>query len=157
VSPPKPKPDDAGALRDRALGLLARREHSRAELRRKLAAPELDPDVLGDLLDRLAAAGLQSDLRYAEAFVRGRVERGHGPVRIRQELRRRGVAADLADAALAGADVDWHERLAAVHRKRFGTAPPADRRELARRARFLAQRGFAAEPIRELLTDPGEA
>jgi regulatory protein len=155
--PPKSKPDAASALRERALGLLARREHSQAELRRKLADPERDGADLDALLEQLAAAGLQSDARYAEAFVHSRVLRGQGPLRIRQELRQRGVAADLADSALAEAGVDWAEQLAAAYRKRFGSAPPGDRRDLARRARFLAQRGFASEQIRALLTDPGEA
>lgn len=158
MSPPsKPRPDAASALRERALGLLARREHSRVELRRKLAGPETGAAELDALLDQLAAAGLQSDARYAEAFVHSRVLRGQGPLRIRQELRQRGVAADLTDAALAEAGVDWAEMLAAAHRKRFGSTPPGDRRDLARRARFLAQRGFASEQIRALLTDPGEA
>ena len=155
MSPPKPKPDDA--LRQRALGLLARREHSRAELQRKLAGPEHDSAEIMSLVEHLAEAGLQSDSRYAEAFVRSRIERGHGPIRIRQDLRQRGVSSEQAEIALAEAEVDWHAQLSAAHRKRFGTSPPADRRDLARRARFLAQRGFAAELIRELLTDSGEA
>jgi len=157
MNPPrlKLKPDDA--LRQRALGLLARREHSRAELQRKLTGPETDAAELGALIEHLATAGLQSDTRYAEAFVRSRIERGHGPIRIRQELRQRGVASDTAATALDEAEVDWSTQLAAVHRKRFGSAPPTDRRDLARRARFLAQRGFVTEQIRALLTDLGEA
>ncbi len=157
MNPSKPKPDDVDALRQRALGLLARREHSRTELLRKLTGPETDAVKLEVLIEHLATAGLQSDTRYAEAFVRSRIERGHGPIRIRQELRQRGVATDTAETALNEAEVDWSTQLAAVHRKRFGSSPPADRRDLARRARFLAQRGFAAEHIRELLTDLGEA
>ncbi len=157
MSPPKPRPDGPGALRERALGLLARREHSRLELRRKLADADLAPDTLDALLDDLAAAGLQSDQRYAESFVRSRVERGQGPLRIRQELRRRGVAAGLAERVLEEADVDWTTRLREVRRKRFGNAPPTDRREQARQARFLAQRGFPETAIRALLTDSDEA
>ena len=157
MSPPKPKPDDSDALRARALGLLARREHSRGELRRKLAARDTDAQALEATLERLAAAGLQSDERFAESFLRSRAERGQGPLRIREELRQRGVDDATAAAALAAAEVDWRDLLRAVHRKRFGSAPPADRRELARRARFLAQRGFAAEAIRGLLTDLDEA
>ena len=157
MSPPKPKPDDADALRARALGLLARREHSRAELRRKLATRDTDREALEELLGRLAAANLQSDERFAESFLRSRVERGQGPLRIREELRQRGVDDATAAAALEAAAVDWGELLRAVHRKRFGSAPPADRREFAQRARFLAQRGFAAEAIRNLLTDLDEA
>jgi len=124
MNPPrlKLKPDDANALRQRALGLLARREHSRAELQRKLTGPETDAAELGALIEHLATAGQQSDTRYAEAFVRSRIERGHGPVRIRQELRQRGVASDTAATALDEAEVDWSTQLAAVHRPR-----PVDR------------------------------
>jgi len=157
VSPPKPKPEGLAALRDRALGLLARREHSRFELRRKLSDAAAEPGELDAVLDDLAAAGLQSDRRYAESFVRSRIERGQGPLRIRKELRQRGVEAALAEQALAEAEVDWDARLRDVHRKRFGSTPPADRREQARQARFLAQRGFPDAAIRDLLTDPGEA
>ena len=157
MNPSKPKPESTDTLRQRALGLLARREHSRAELRRKLSGPDTLPGELEALLDGLVESGLLSDARYAEVFVRSRIERGHGPLRIHRDLRQRGVDDGLARDALAEADVDWRERLAEVHRKRFGTAPPADRREQARRARFLAQRGFDGDAIRALLTDPGEA
>ena len=157
MSPPKPRPEGSGALRERALGLLARREHSRLELRRKLADDDLAPVTLEGVLDDLAAAGLQSDRRYAESFVRSRIARGQGPVRIRQELRRRGVEAALAEQALEEAEADWTDLLREAHRKRFGDAPPDDRREQARRARFLAQRGFPEAAIRKLLTDPDEA
>ncbi len=157
MSPPKPRPEGLAALRDRALGLLARREHSRFELRRKLSDAAPEPGELDAVLDDLAAAGLQSDRRYAESFVRSRIERGQGPLRIRKELRQRGVEAALAEQALAEAEVDWDARLRDVHRKRFGSTPPTDRREQARQARFLAQRGFPDAAIRDLLTDPGEA
>ncbi len=157
MNPPRPRPEDPGALRERALGLLARREHSRFELRRKLGDAHAEPGLIEALLDDLAAAGLQSDRRYAESFVRSRVGRGQGPLRIRQELRQRGIDSALAAQALADSEADWDARLREVYRKRFGTAPPADRREQARRARFLAQRGFPETAIRKLLTDPGEA
>jgi regulatory protein len=151
VSRPPSRPDPEHALRNRALGLLARREHSRRELARKLAGAA--DAQLTALLDTLAADGLQSDSRYAEQFVASRAERGHGPLRIRHDLRQRGVAEALVEAAFAAADVDWEGRLEAVRRKRFGDPLPAGRDARARQARFLAQRGFTAEQIHKRLTD----
>ena len=103
------------------------------------------------MLDRLAACGLQSDARYAEQYVAMRAARGYGPVRIRAELRERGVDAAVIDDWLDERDASWRERLRVVARKRFGAAAPADFRERARRARFLEQRGFGAELIRREL------
>jgi regulatory protein len=105
------------------------------------------------VLDALAACGLQSDARYVEQYVAMRAARGYGPVRIRAELRERGVDGLLIDEWLDERDPAWRERLRAVARKRFGTAAPADFRDRARRARFLEQRGFGAELIRRDLFD----
>ena len=135
-----------------AVRLLAAREHSRLELERKLARRHAPRTVAG-VLDRLVEEGLQSDARFAEEYVRSRVERGFGPLRIRAELRERGVSDDLIEAALASFDDSWHHHLAAVACRKYGDAPPADRRDLARRARFLASRGFPEHLIRELLLD----
>ncbi|MDQ8022898.1 MAG: recombination regulator RecX [Moraxellaceae bacterium] len=145
----------ATALRNRALRLLARREHSRAELAAKLRG-EAEPEMLAALLDRLAETGLQSDARYAESFVRSRAER-HGVGRLRNELARRGVAETLIDDALATlADEgggDEMARLRAVWQKKFGDKPQ-DAREWARQARFLQSRGFTSELIRKVLKEP---
>ncbi|HEY5719880.1 MAG TPA: regulatory protein RecX, partial [Gammaproteobacteria bacterium] len=117
MSGPRPRPE--AAPRARALDLLARREHSRAELRRKLGGAGSDPAELDAVLDQLAAAGLQSDARYAESYVRSYAERGDGPLKIRQGLRQRGVDGSLIDAALEAAEVDWGERLESARAKRF--------------------------------------
>ena len=139
-------------IRARAVRLLARREHSRAELARKLAefgtAEEID-----DVLQSLTNNGLLSDARYAEAYVRGHAER-FGAARLRQTLRQKGIAGELIDAQLAGADAgDELERARAVWARKYG-ATPADGREWARQARFLQSRGFSTEVIRKLLKDP---
>ena len=90
-----------------ALRLLARREHSALELRHKLASRNVDDAVIDSLVAELAARGLLSDLRFADAYARGRYERGFGPVRIRAELQERGVAGDLVGEILTGLDGDW--------------------------------------------------
>jgi regulatory protein len=143
--------ESATGLRRAAMDLLARREHSGAELRAKLRARGADDAELGAALAGLAADGLQSDARYAEALARGHAGRGKGPLRIRAELRARGVDDAVADAALRALDVSWAELAAAARRKRFGDAPPATREARAKQARFLEQRGFAAEHVRDAL------
>jgi regulatory protein len=135
--------------------LLSRREHSRTELESKLRRRGFPPEAIGTLLDELAAEGLQSDSRFAETYVRRRMEAGFGPRRIALELRERGVAG-LVEGPLADPDSAlWDEALARVRRKRFGPGLPADLAESARQARFLEYRGFAADRIRRLLkADP---
>ncbi|HQV07769.1 MAG: recombination regulator RecX [Thauera sp.] len=140
------------SLRERALRHLARRDHSRAELARKLAAHG-DADEIDAVIERMGELGLQSDTRYAEAFVRGKAGR-FGASRLRSELARRGIDRDLIDEAIAGECVESEaDRARAVLRGRF-TEPPADAREWARQARFLQTRGFAPDLIRKLLKEP---
>ena len=140
------------SLRERALRHLARRDHSRAELARKLVAHG-DADEIDAVIERMGELGLQSDTRYAEAFVRGKAGR-FGASRLRSELARRGIDRDLIDEAIAGECVESEaDRARAVLRGRF-TEPPADAREWARQARFLQTRGFAPDLIRKLLKEP---
>ncbi|HAF55725.1 MAG TPA: recombination regulator RecX [Thauera sp.] len=140
------------SLRERALRHLARRDHSRAELAKKLAAHG-EADEVEAVIERMGELGLQSDSRYAEAFVRGKAAR-FGTSRLRSELARRGIERDLIDEALASECVESEaERARTVLRSRFA-APPADAREWARQARFLQTRGFAPDLIRKLLKEP---
>ncbi|MCY3988453.1 MAG: regulatory protein RecX [Gammaproteobacteria bacterium] len=130
-------------LLDTALRLLARREHSLRELRTKLRLRGHQDSAIEAVLKELAARGLVSDERFAEAFLRSRLERGQGPLKIRAQLRERGVAPGLIDAALAETEIDWDRRAAAARNRRFGKSPPADRNEMARQARFLRGRGYS--------------
>jgi regulatory protein len=134
-----------------ALALLATREHSRLELARKLAARGFGEADIAALLDRLTAEGSIDESRMAELYVAERVRKGFGPLRIRRELRDKGLS-DLAIAPhLNLLAEDWSERLAEVYSRRFGPGAPADLQELARRARYLEQRGFPSEAIRRFL------
>jgi regulatory protein len=153
VRPSKPEPQDLdeAACQRTAVELLARREHSRLELARKLAARGYPEATIGAVLDALERSGVLSAGRFIESFVRSRVARGQGPVRIRAELAQRGVEGERADELLGSQDIDWHEEVRAVRRKRFGTAPPRDFRERARQARFLQYRGFTADQVRAAL------
>ncbi|WP_018988422.1 recombination regulator RecX [Aromatoleum toluclasticum] len=139
------------SLRERALRHLARREHSRAELVRKLA-PHGSAEEIDEVLDRLTELGLLSDHRFAEAWVRSKAAR-FGTARLRRELAQRGVGRDTIDAALDGEAVeDDIERARALWRGKFG-ATPADAREWARQARFLQGRGFGTDVIRKILKE----
>ncbi|GAA5167155.1 recombination regulator RecX [Viridibacterium curvum] len=143
----------ASSLTSTALRLLATREHSRQELRRKLAARADEGDDVEAVLDRMAETGLQSDARFAESYVRSRAGR-LGSARIRRELGDRGVTEELASTALGEVLVeDELTRARSVWKKKFGQ-PPVDAKDWARQARFLQSRGFSAELIRKLLKDP---
>lgn len=135
--------------REAAIRLLARREHSAAELRRKLGQRDWAADTVARVVDGLAAQGLQSDRRFAESYARQRAERAYGPRRILAELGERGIERDLAADAVNILDVDFHE-LAARWVSRKYPQPAADYRERARRAQALARRGFEHEHLRGL-------
>src|SRR3546814_21124082 len=74
------------------MDLLARREHGRVELARKLRQRGAPPELIEQALDRLCEQGLLSESRYLESFVRSRANAGYGPLRIREELAQRGLA-----------------------------------------------------------------
>lgn len=144
----------ASMPRDDAIRLLARREYSRAELQRRLAAKGHTAESVDEALDALAAEGLQSDTRFVEIFLRSRIARGQGPVRIRAALDERGIDRELSRAAFdtiqAAGEVDWFALACDTLAKRF--AGPGDSpRERARRERFLAARGFDFDQVRHAL------
>ena len=140
------RPDTPAELKMRALRSLMRREHSRAELARKLAPHAASPDSLQALLDELRANKQLSDERYAEARVH-RLSRKYGAARIRQDLKAHGVADAVADRVSSQGDLD--KARAILARKYRHTA--ASREETAKRARFLQSRGFSYDTIRSAL------
>lgn len=136
------------SLLQRAVAALARREHSSAELRRKLQRhlPEgVDPSEIDCVLDELARKGMLSEARFAASLVRSRAER-FGAARVRQELKQHGVAPDLIAQATAELARSEMVRAREVWRKRFGV-PPRDDAERAKQLRFLAARGFSTDVI----------
>jgi regulatory protein len=121
-----PDADLYAEVRDKALKLLTRREHSRSELQQKLFQRGFEDPLIEQVLSELCARNQLSDSRYAQALVSHRAKTGYGPEYIRQELRARNVDPLIIDEALAGAD--W-----------------------ARRASYLQRRGFDMETIRQVL------
>lgn len=145
-------PPTGPSLKSRALRLLARREHSRAELERKLAAYEEVPGTLAQALDALQAKDFINDQRVVESVVHRRAPR-LGAGRVRQELERKGLDREaVAQAMDELAETEW-ARAREVWRKKFGQSASAagrtpDAAERARQMRFLLSRGFAPDAVR---------
>jgi regulatory protein len=137
------------SLKTRALTHLARREHSRLELEKKLAPHARDSEELAQMLDDLEQCGTLSSARMVEHVIHMRKSR-FGSQRIVHELREKGIPENLIAAQLP--NIKEAEQLGAyeVWRKKFGAAP-ANAKELGRQIRFMRSRGFAAETISRVL------
>jgi len=144
----------APSLKGRALRLLASREHSRAELERKLQAHETAPGELAQALDELQAKGFINEARVVQSVVHRRAER-LGTQRVRAELNAKGLPAELVAEALDGLRATEEARAREVWRRKFGQ-PASDPQERARQMRFLAARGFSADAIRRVVAGTGE-
>jgi regulatory protein len=138
----KPEAADPAACERAALDLLARREHSRRELERKLGARGFAEEIVTPALDALEESGELASARFTESFIRARAAKGQGPARIRAELAERGIDREQAAELLNAAGIDWAAVASSVRDKRFGAARPTDFKERARQARFLEYRGF---------------
>ena len=133
------------------MDLLARREHSRRELRAKLITRNFLFSDVDAALDQLEKEGLLSDARFAEAYIASRVRKGHGPTRIRLELEERGIADAIISEHLEMIEVDWSNLAVTVRDKKFGEQTVSNFREWARQAKFLQYRGFTNGQIRDVL------
>jgi regulatory protein len=145
---------DPAAARKKAMDYLARREHAAGELTDKLVRAGFTPELAAATVEQLTIDGLQSDARFVEAFVHSRIAQGKGPVRIRAELGEHGIAAAVADEALAAAGEDWLALARAVRVRKFGRRLPREFIEKARQMRFLKYRGFEAGQVQAALADP---
>lgn len=134
------------------MDLLARREHSSRELHDKLIRRFNDEDLIQQELERLRAESLQSDARFTESFIHSRAQRLYGPLRIRMELRERGINDAVIVAAMDENAIDWRANLEKLARERFGRKPAADFNERAKRMRFLQNRGFDTHQIRAVVS-----
>lgn len=149
--------DDHEVLHEAAVRLLARREHSRAELTAKLAQRGFDEQQIESEIAHLAAAGLQDDARFADLFAEQRAARGDGPRKIEAALRERGIPAETIASALEPLREGWRQRAREALRKHFGETAVRDRKERARRARFLQNRGFPGGLAAEVIEESGSA
>ncbi len=137
------------SLKGRALRLLAGREHSRAELEKKLRTHEAEPGELQRALDELQAKGFINEQRVVDSVLHRRAAR-LGAGRVKQELQAKGISAEAVAEAVDSLRGTELERAREVWRKKFGE-PAADPAGRAKQMRFLASRGFGAEAIRRVV------
>lgn len=131
--------------------LLSRREHSAYELAQKLAQREFEPAEIAQTLAELKQGGWLSDERFTEAYIRMRQQKGYGPVRIRMELKERGVDEGIIAQYLDDDAVDWLAGLQQQYRKKYRDRAIGDYTEKARRIRFLQYRGFTMDAIQRVV------
>ncbi|MGQ0502194.1 MAG: regulatory protein RecX [Panacagrimonas sp.] len=155
--PPPKKPEDLtpAEARASAMRILARREHSVAQIRRKLAARGHDAQTTADVVESLTEAGWQSDARFAETLARSRANQGYGPLRIRAELKEARVPDEQIRAAFAALDCDFAAEATRVRTRRFGAVPDRGP-EWQKQYRFLATRGFDSEQIKAAMNGDAE-
>lgn len=132
-------------IRRLAMDMLARREHSSHELFTKLTRRFSDIAEVEDVLYVLKEEKLQSDQRFAEAFVRYRSQKGQGPVRIRQELVQKAVSESIVTDVIESSDIDWRQIAQNTYEKKYANKAIQDNNERARRQRFMQYRGFSYE------------
>ncbi|MGY0217396.1 regulatory protein RecX [Endozoicomonadaceae bacterium StTr2] len=141
----------APKVRLSAMNLLARREYSRAELRLRLVR-KYPFELVEQTLDRLVAEKLQSDERFTESFVRQWLNKGYGPMRIRQELKLREVDEALVNDYLVADDELWIEQAIRMLEKRFGkSSGKTDKLAELKQMKYLQQRGFSYQHIRQAM------
>jgi regulatory protein len=142
------------SLKGRALRLLSGREHSRAELERKLKDHEETPGQLTQVLDDLQAKDFISEARVVESVINRRAAR-FGASRIKYELLNKGLGAEAVAEAVNSLKASELERAREIWRKKFdGPAPDAAGR--AKQMRFLAARGFGGDVIRRVVAQADE-
>ena len=137
-------------LRAKALAFLARREHSRGELARKLTSHAPCSAAVEAVLDDLAEQGLLSDRRYAEQYTEVR-SRKYGSLKVEHELRAKGVDDEIIAAALASAKASEYQTALGVWEKKYAKTDAAGLEAKARQMRFLRSRGFSDGIIQRVL------
>lgn len=143
----------AKRLYERAVRLLARREHSRLELKKKLRRDGTRTTEIIELIEGLAKQNLQSDERYTEAYIHNRTQAGYGPWRIRKELQERGISDELIHQYLPQDQEYWQKRMREVWNKKYGRNFENSEITLERQHRFLLQRGFELDIVRKFLVN----
>jgi regulatory protein len=143
-------PINSKPMRQTALNLLARREHSADELSRKLRIKKYDPTEINRLIHTLQQEGLLSNTRFVENYIHHRRTKGIGPLRIQAELIERGIPESLIEQQLNMADNAWFAEAQHAWRKRFKNQMPADFKTRTQHMRFLQYRGFTREQIEKV-------
>lgn len=164
-SQPQAQPDvvSYSRLLDRAMRILGQRDHSRAELARKLRQsaqraawaqkkePEIIPDdLLEQVLDWCQESGWLNDERFTERFIQSRSRKGLGSQRVRLELAQKGIDRESIDLAMEETEVDWAARAAQMAERKYGHPLPTEWKEKAKVLRYLQSKGFKSEDIQSV-------
>lgn len=132
---------------NRAMRLLAQRDHSETELRRKLAAQDVSEEDVEQAIAYCHEHHWLDDRRFAERYLVMRSQKGYGVQRIQQELGMKGIARELIHDAFASSDIDWCALAKQTAHRKFGQTLPQEWKEKAKVQRFLLFRGFFQEEI----------
>lgn len=135
-------------LRQKALDLLARREHSQFELKQKLIARDFDAAEVDEVICKLASEHLQSDERFTENYMRSRANKGNGPIRIQLELRAKGIETEINFNEQL-----WFNNARKAKLKKFGGSIPQDLQTRVKQVKFLQYKGFTHEQIKYALEE----
>ncbi|MGE0969382.1 recombination regulator RecX [Klebsiella sp. WOUb02] len=147
-------------LLDRAIRILAMRDHNEQELRRKLAAPVMGKngpealDVMPEEVDRVVAWCIENryldDQRFVRQFIASRSRKGYGPARIRQELNQKGITREESERAMRECEIDWAQLAKEQAQRKYGDPLPTVFAEKVKIQRFLLYRGYLMEDIQEI-------
>lgn len=143
-------------LYQHAVSLLSRKDYSNNGMRRALHHLSDDGMTVEDVIVRLGDNNYLNDQRMAENMVSRLLRKQYGPLRIRLELRQKGIEQDVADKAISDSGVDWLQMASDSRRKKFGDERPADVNEKIRQMRYLQSRGFTMDMINEAMTSQAD-
>lgn len=144
--------DDLKKLKVKALAWLGRQEYSIAKFKRKLIDIEATEEQIEAIVAEFTGQNWLSEQRYCEGFVRGRVSKGQGKIRIINDGRGHGLDEETLKQALTDNQTDWFEQARLTYYKRFGDTPYKDIKEKAKRLRFMQYRGFTMEQVNYAMT-----
>lgn len=147
-------------LLDRAVRILAMRDHSEQELRRKLAAPIITKqgpealDATPEDVDRVIAWCIENhyldDSRFVQQFIASRSRKGYGPARIRQELNQKGIPREVGERAMRECEIEWAVLAKEQAVRKYGEPLPTDFPQKVKIQRFLLYRGYLMEDIQDI-------
>jgi regulatory protein len=140
-------------IKNAALTLLAAREYSQFTLARKLGTKGFEKELIVEVLNELLQKSWLNDQRFAENFINSRMHKGYGPLRIQQELKEKGIAAEISEAILDFRNEQWTHLATAVRHKKFGADTIANVNEKSRQMKFLQYRGFTFDQIKVALNN----
>ena len=131
-----------------AVGLLARRDYSRHQIKTKLIQKGFEVTEIESVLDRCVDSGYLDDQRFAVLLLRSHISKGHGHNRIRQSMAQKGLSKETIETTLNNSDCDWFELAKSKADKKFASSGAiADQKERARRTRYLLGQGFTYEQV----------